>query len=406
MGNVYRVEEGTGFYIPGITDKLGGKVEAATEYTIRMVLKLDKNSGWNRILNVNPGSDAGFYINDGLDWYSSGRGTPASPTFPANEWHSVTISTGPDQNAAAYFDGGSKAEWLPHGQWSTACRIVTSSLDVMMFFNDGGSVTSCMSGGEHTGLHVKSIQVFNERLTDAQVAQLEVDSPVFPPPPTTSLTGTVALDFTKGILPANMVDISTTACPTRQSVFEADPHMGNVYRVEEGTGFYIPGITDKLGGKVEAATEYTIRMVLKLDKNSGWNRILNVNPGSDAGFYINDGLDWYSSGRGTPASPTFPANEWHSVTISTGPDQNAAAYFDGGSKAEWLPHGQWSTACRIVTSSLDVMMFFNDGGSVTSCMSGGEHTGLHVKSIQVFNERLTDAEVAQLEVDSPVFPAV
>ena len=58
-----------------------------------------------------------------------------------------------------------------------------------------------------------------------------------------------------------------------------------------------------------------------------------------------------------------------------------------------------------MTSSLDVMMFFNDGGSVTSCMSGGEHTGLHVKSIQVFNKRLTDAEVAQLEVNSPVFPA-
>ncbi len=145
--------------------------------------------------------------------------------------------------------------------------------------------------------------------------------------------------------------------------------------------------------------------MLKIDKNSGWNRILNVNPGSDSGFYILDGANWYPSGRGTPTSPTFPANEWHSLTISTGPDQNAAAYLDGGSKAEWLPHGEWSTACRIVTSSFDVMMFFNDGGSI-SCISGGEHTGLHVKSIQVFNERLTDSEVAQLEVDNPVFPAV
>jgi hypothetical protein len=218
------------------------------------------------------------------------------------------------------------------------------------------------------------------------------------------LTGTVALDFTTGILPANMVDISTTACPEKQSGFEMDPTMGNVYRVELGTGFYIPGITDKLGGKVEAATEYTIRMVLKLDKNTGWNRILNVNPGSEDGLYIHGGYYWYPSGTGTPASPTFPANEWHSVTISTGPDQNAAAYFDGGSKAEWLPHSSWASACRIRTSSLDVMMFFNDGASVSSCHSGGEHTGGHVKSIQVFNERLTDAQVAQLEVDSPVFP--
>ena len=181
--------------------------------------------------------------------------------------------------------------------------------------------------------------------------------------------------------------------------------MGTVYRVEKGTGFYIPGITDKMGGKVEAATEYTIRMVLKLDKTTGWNRILNVNPGADAGFYVNGGANWYPSGRGTPASPTFPADEWHSLTISTGPDKHAAAYFDGGSKAEWLPHAGWDSSCRIVTSSLDVMMFFNDGASVNGCSSGGEHTELRVKTIQVFNERLTDAQVAQLEVDSPLFPA-
>lgn len=185
MGSmVYRVEGGTGFYIPGITDLLGGKVEAATEYTIRMVLKLDKNTGYNRILNVNPGSDHGFYIREGSNWYASGRGTPASPLFPPNEWHSVTISTGPDQNAAAYYDGGSKAEWSPHRSWSGACRIVTSALDVMMFFNDGSSVNTCISGGEHTVVRVKTIEVFHERLTDDQVAQLEVDSPVFPPTPT------------------------------------------------------------------------------------------------------------------------------------------------------------------------------------------------------------------------------
>lgn len=185
MGSmVYRVEGGTGFYIPGITDLLGGKVEAATEYTIRMVLKLDKNTGYNRILNVNPGSDHGFYIREGSNWYASGRGTPASPLFPPNEWHSVTISTGPDQNAAAYYDGGSKAEWSPHRSWSDACRIVTSALDVMMFFNDGSSVNTCISGGEHTVVRVKTIEVFHERLTDDQVAQLEVDSPVFPPTPT------------------------------------------------------------------------------------------------------------------------------------------------------------------------------------------------------------------------------
>ena len=196
MGSmVYRVEGGTGFYIPGITDKLGGKVEAATEYTIRMVLKLDKNTNWGRILNVNPGSEYGLYILEGSNWYASGRGTPASPTFPPNEWHSVTISTGPDQKAAAYYDGGSKAEWSPHSQWSRACRIVTSSFDVMMFFNDGADQRTagsapcppdqhcCRNGGEHTGMRVKMIEIFNERLTDDQVAQLEVDSPVFPPTP-------------------------------------------------------------------------------------------------------------------------------------------------------------------------------------------------------------------------------
>ena len=147
-------------------------------------------------------------------------------------------------------------------------------------------------------------------------------------------------------------------------------------------------------------------LVLKRDKNTGWNRILNVNPGADTGFYILQGSNWYPSGRGTPASPTFPPNEWHSVTISTGPDQHAAAYYDGGSKAEWSPHTQWSDSCRIVTSSLDVMMFFNDGSSVNTCLSGGEHTGMRVKTIEVFNERLTEAQVAQLEVDNPVFAAL
>ena len=147
-------------------------------------------------------------------------------------------------------------------------------------------------------------------------------------------------------------------------------------------------------------------LVLKLDKNTGWNRILNVNPGADTGFYIQQGSNWYASGRGTPASPLFPPNEWHSVTISTGPDQHAAAYYDGGSKAEWSPHRSWSGACRIVTSALDVMMFFNDGSSVNTCLSGGEHTGMRVKTIEVFNERLTDAQVAQLEVDNPVFAAL
>jgi len=282
-----------------------------------------------------------------------------------------------------------------------------AAADVMMFFNDGASVDECMSGGEHTGMRVKSIQVFDSRLTDAEVAQLEVDHPVFPPPPVWDGGGAaVGLDFTKGVLPAHMVDISATACPDRPSAFTADAVMGTVYRVEEGTGFYIPGITDKMADKVEAATEYTIRMVISMSKNSGWNRILNVNPGSDAGFYVLEGSNWYSSGRGTPASPTFPANTWHSITISTGPDQNAATYFDGGSKAEFLPHAQWSTACRIVTTSLDVMMFFNDGASVNTCMSGGEHTELRVKTIQVFNSRLTDAQVAQLEVDNPVFAAL
>ena len=52
------------------------------------------------------------------------------------------------------------------------------------------------------------------------------------------------------------------------------------------------------------------------------------------------------------------------------------------------------------------MKFFNDGSSVNTCLSGGEHTGMRVKTIEVFNERLTDAQVAQLEVDNPVFAAL
>jgi len=232
-----------------------------------------------------------------------------------------------------------------------------------------------------------------QKLYDGVLSDLCSSPP--PPPP-----AVVDLDFTTGSLPVDVVDISETACPDRQSSFAQDQEMGTVYRVESGTGLYVRGITAKMANKVEENTEYTIRWVVKMDKTSGYNRMLNVNMGSDAGFYINGGANWYSAGRGSPSSPPMPANEWHSITITTGPDKNAAAYLDGGSVSKWEPHSNWDQACRIVPTTgsvTDTMMFFNDGGSENSCIDGGEHSGMYVKSIQVFNQRMSDAEVALLE---------
>ena len=103
--------------------------------------------------------------------------------------------------------------------------------------------------------------------------------------------------------------------------FVTDAIAGTVFSVTEGEGVYIPGIDTLMPGG--SSTEYTVRMVIKMDRTTSWNRILNVNHGADHGLYINGGTIPYPDGRG--GSPDFPVDEWAALTVTTAANGNTYA---------------------------------------------------------------------------------
>ena len=178
--------------------------------------------------------------------------------------------------------------------------------------------------------------------------------------------------------------------------FVDDPTMGRVLRIKLGRGVFIQNIGNYLS--TGANTEYTIRVVAKLDYTNSYRRLLNVNHGNDQGLYINGCIMWYSDGCGS-SNIQVAANTWHSFTFSTNPQRNAYAYLNGYNKTSWEPKTQWEAGASILSTD---MVFFNDGGS--TCMTGGENTAAYLKSIQVYRKVLTDAEVIAEDVWAPPMP--
>ena len=99
---------------------------------------------------------------------------------------------------------------------------------------------------------------------------------------------------------AEMVWSGTACHPPRQTIVD-DPAAGPVYSVTVGEGIYLPNIADLVS--VGPETEYTARIVFKMEDMDGWNRLINSNhnegmfnesapvpaPAPSGGLYVHHG---------------------------------------------------------------------------------------------------------------------
>lgn len=160
--------------------------------------------------------------------------------------------------------------------------------------------------------------------------------------------------------------------------------------LRDGEGIYIP----RISSIINDGAPFTFVIDFKWSNVGfgGWMRILNTQQGSDIGFY------GYGAGSCYRLAPypfshgaCIPRNRYlRLVYRQEGGFIDIHVYDDNNNRA-----GQrWDIRSRRTAFSTfnDQLLFFNDQQH-NRCYDGGEHAEAYVRTLQVFNRRLTDVEL-------------
>jgi hypothetical protein len=160
--------------------------------------------------------------------------------------------------------------------------------------------------------------------------------------------------------------------------------------IRDGEGIYIPQISSIIAD----GAPFTWVMDFKWSTSGygGWMRILNTLQGSDIGFYGYGQANCWQI-RPYPYSPNgcVPRNNYARLVYR---QENGYihihAYNDQGTRVG----GRWDIRSRRTqfSTSNDELLFFNDQRH-DRCYSGGEHSEAYVRTLQVWNRRLSDQEL-------------
>ena len=137
---------------------------------------------------------------------------------------------------------------------------------------------------------------------------------------------------------------------------------------------------------------YTIAALLQFNDTSGYRKIFDFkNLTSDNGLYTNNGqLIFYNENSG---GPTVGSGTFFEVVL-TRDSSNAlmTAYFDGTSVFSFSDSSSLG-----VISAANLLNIFQDDATT----SGGESSSGSVAGLRIFDNVLTDAEVAALDLRTP-----
>jgi len=164
-----------------------------------------------------------------------------------------------------------------------------------------------------------------------------------------------------------------------------------------GTPTFVYNFGQQLGLSLNTtgliSDNYTIAALFQFDDISSYRKVFDFkNLTSDNGLYIDNGqLNFYSESSGGPL--VNPGTFLEAVLTRDSSTNLVTAYFDG------IPVFSFTDSSSLgVISAANLLNIFQDDATT----SGGESSSGSVAGIQIFNTVLTDAEVANLDLVTPV----
>lgn len=141
---------------------------------------------------------------------------------------------------------------------------------------------------------------------------------------------------------------------------------------------------------------YTIAALFRFNSISSWRKVLDFkNLASDYGFYLYGGqLNFFFETSGGPS--VLPGAFLEAVLTRDSSTNLVTAYFDGSPVFSFT-----DSSSSGVISAANLLNIFQDDVRT----GGSESSSGSVAGIQIFNTVLTDAEVADLDLVTPVVPA-
>jgi hypothetical protein len=137
---------------------------------------------------------------------------------------------------------------------------------------------------------------------------------------------------------------------------------------------------------------YTIAALLQFNDTSGYRKIFDFkNLTSDYGLYTNSGqLNFYNKSSGGPT--VGPGTFFEAVLTRDSSTDLVTAYFDG------TPVFSFTDSSSLgVISAANLLNLFHDDATT----SGNESSSGSVAGLRIFDNVLTDAEVAALDLRTP-----
>eukprot|EP00301_Raphidiophrys_heterophryoidea_P008522 c13143_g1_i2.p1 GENE.c13143_g1_i2~~c13143_g1_i2.p1 ORF type:complete len:2403 (-),score=490.76 c13143_g1_i2:73-7281(-) len=213
-------------------------------------------------------------------------------------------------------------------------------------------------------------------------------------PPATTMGPIRNFDFTSGTLsdPASNTAIADVCGINAQNkngfvTTLVNGKQQTVYRFNEGSGFVIPNLNSVM--QTGDQSTYTLAFYAKFENTGCFVRLLNLDPGTDNGLYLCEGLQLVPE---RSAGHVIKAREWHHIAISTATDRNSRLYIDGRLVLAWKPSKASWAGLKI---SRGFLVLFNDCGNQCGCVSEENASGW-IASVRLYNRVLSDDEVDSL----------
>jgi len=165
---VYRFPQGQGLALQNASAAI-----PSSAYTVAIVFAFDVVDGYRRILDFKDGtSDSGLYVLGGQLTFYSGSNSQ-QPSVPADTYVQVVLTRDANGLVTGYTNGVPQFSFSDTGNLA----VPDPTSNVLRFFLDDNSV-----GGEQAPGGVARIRIWDEAMTESEVANLD-DTPPPPPPP-------------------------------------------------------------------------------------------------------------------------------------------------------------------------------------------------------------------------------
>ena len=359
----------------------------------------------------NAPADGSIFISNGGEIGQGGGGYTMNHGGLTAGWHRIALAVDLSQNLITKWVDGVKAQdWVSSANALDAARRAWQPTTLL--FADG-------DGDDHdTTVYVKSIQVRNGKLADAEMVALGAPSGTGIPVTIPVSTVTGQWDFNFGDLSATVgKDLQYLDGPTGTtesltafgtcSSFGIPTINGNdakIMKVPGGAGVngnnnfgYIMahGILPNGGGAL--VNQYSIVWDMYWPGGGGTIPLFNCqntnNAPADGSIFISNGGEIGQGGGGYTMNHGGLTAGWHRIALTADLSQNLITKWVDGVKAQdWVSSANSLDAARRAWQP--TVLLFADG-------DGDDHdTTVYVKSIQVSSGKLSDAQIVALGTPS------